>query len=186
MDLEVECNRPLLYLSLMFHKMLSLEISMENLSRRTFLKGTLASGVVAVAAGAGLLHPIQAVASRKWPQSTFKAKTVPAALKARYGSTSAAQSGKIRIKAPLQAEDGRYVRVSVSSDLPKTESISILVKANVQPMCTTVQLVDGASTYFSARVKMSKTSDIYAVVKAGGKLYMKKQNIKVTLGGCGG
>jgi sulfur-oxidizing protein SoxY len=159
---------------------------MENLSRRTFLKGTLASGIVAAAAGAGLLHPIQAVASRKWSQSTFKAKTVPAALKARYGSASVAQSGKIKIKAPLQAEDGRYVRVSVSSDLPKTESISILVKANVQPMSTSVQLANGASTYFSARVKMAKTSDIYAVVKAGGKLYMKKQNIKVTLGGCGG
>lgn len=161
---------------------------MGNLSRRTFLKGSLASGVVAAAAGAGLLHPIQAVASRKWSQDAFGAKSVPAALKARYGSASAAPapSGKIKIKAPLQAEDGRFVRVSVSSGLPGTESISILVKENSQPLATSVQLANGASTFFSARVKMSKTSDIYAVVKSGGKLYMRKQNIKVTVGGCGG
>ena len=159
---------------------------MGNLSRRTFLKGSLASGVVAAAAGAGLLHPTRAVASRKWSQDAFGAKSVPAALKARYGSASAAPSGKIRVKAPLQAEDGRFVRVSVSSGLPGTESISILVKENSQPMATSVQLANGASTFFSARVKMSKTSDIYAVVKSGGKLYMKKQKIKVTVGGCGG
>ncbi|HQZ04148.1 MAG TPA: thiosulfate oxidation carrier protein SoxY [Thauera sp.] len=36
------------------------------------------------------------------------------------------------------------------------------------------------------RVKMGQTSDVYAVVKADGKFYMSKKEIKVTLGGCGG
>lgn len=159
---------------------------MGNQSRRTFLKGTLAGGVIAAAAGAGLLHPVQAMASRKWSAGAFSAKSVQAALKARYGTGSAAQSGNIKIKAPLQAEDGRFVRISVTSGLANTESMALLVKENAQPMATSVQLAGGASTFFSARVKMAKTSDIYAVVKAGGKLHMKKQNIKVTLGGCGG
>ena len=44
----------------------------------------------------------------------------------------------------------------------------------------------GAEGYFSARMKMAQTSDVYAVVKSGGKLYMAKQNIKVTVGGCWG
>jgi len=36
------------------------------------------------------------------------------------------------------------------------------------------------------RVKMGQTSDVYAVVKADGKFYMAKKEVKVTLGGCGG
>ncbi|MHB1142279.1 MAG: thiosulfate oxidation carrier protein SoxY [Sulfuricaulis sp.] len=44
----------------------------------------------------------------------------------------------------------------------------------------------GADGYFSARMKMGQTSDVVAVVKAGGKLYTAKQNVKVTVGGCGG
>ena len=38
----------------------------------------------------------------------------------------------------------------------------------------------------STRVKMAKTSDVYAVVKAKGKYYMTKKEIKITIGGCGG
>ena len=41
-------------------------------------------------------------------------------------------------------------------------------------------------SYFSARMKMAQTSDVVAVVKSGGKLYSARQNIKVTVGGCGG
>jgi sulfur-oxidizing protein SoxY len=33
---------------------------------------------------------------------------------------------------------------------------------------------------------MAETSDIYALVKADGKYYYTKKEIKVTIGGCGG
>jgi sulfur-oxidizing protein SoxY len=33
---------------------------------------------------------------------------------------------------------------------------------------------------------MGKTSDVTAVIKAGGKLYSTSKNVKVTIGGCGG
>jgi sulfur-oxidizing protein SoxY len=33
---------------------------------------------------------------------------------------------------------------------------------------------------------MSETSNIVAVVKAGGKLYSAQKMVKVTIGGCGG
>ena len=35
-------------------------------------------------------------------------------------------------------------------------------------------------------LKMGKTSDVTAVVKADGKLYSTSKNVKVTIGGCGG
>jgi sulfur-oxidizing protein SoxY len=33
---------------------------------------------------------------------------------------------------------------------------------------------------------MAETSNVYALVKANGKYYVAKKEIKVTLGGCGG
>jgi sulfur-oxidizing protein SoxY len=33
---------------------------------------------------------------------------------------------------------------------------------------------------------MGKTADVIAVVKANGKLYSAKKQVKVTIGGCGG
>ncbi len=38
----------------------------------------------------------------------------------------------------------------------------------------------------STRIKMGKTSEVHAVVKAGGKLYSATKEVKVTIGGCGG
>ncbi|MEA2890635.1 MAG: sulfur-oxidizing protein SoxY, partial [Bradyrhizobium sp.] len=36
------------------------------------------------------------------------------------------------------------------------------------------------------RLKMAKTSNVIAVVEAGGKLYSAAKEVKVTVGGCGG
>ena len=40
--------------------------------------------------------------------------------------------------------------------------------------------------FVSARVKMAKTSKIIVIVKAASKLYKTEQEVKVTIGGCGG
>jgi len=40
--------------------------------------------------------------------------------------------------------------------------------------------------YAATRVKMGKTSDVVAVVKAGGVLQSATKEVKVTIGGCGG
>ena len=44
----------------------------------------------------------------------------------------------------------------------------------------------GAGAMYSARIKMGQTSPVNCYVKAGGKIYMTSQEIKVTVGGCGG
>ena len=43
-----------------------------------------------------------------------------------------------------------------------------------------------AGGMFSARIKMGQTSPVNCYVKAGGKVYKTSQEIKVTVGGCGG
>jgi sulfur-oxidizing protein SoxY len=154
------------------------------INRRTFLKGTVAGSVLAVAASAGLLTPTRVLAAA-WPAAAFDAKSVDDALKSLYGTSAATDSKAISIKAPIQAENGAVVPIAVSTSLPNVEAIAIMVAGNNQPLVANVNL-NGAVGYFSARMKMGKTSDVKVVVKSGGKLHMATQQIKVTVGGCGG
>ena len=45
---------------------------------------------------------------------------------------------------------------------------------------------DGTDPMVTTRVKLGQSTDVYALVKADGKLYFAKKEVKVTLGGCGG
>jgi sulfur-oxidizing protein SoxY len=153
--------------------------------RRTFLSRTLASAVAAFAATAGWISPRSAAAA-EWPRDAYGAKTVEEALKHLYGGAAAAASAEVKVRAPFQAENGSVVPVSVSTNLPDVQSISVLVDKNPAPLAAHINLTAGAVPYFFANIKMASTSDVHFVVKAGGKLYTAKQNIKVTVGGCGG
>jgi len=153
-----------------------------TIKRRTFLKGSLAGTALAVAAGAGLLRPTRVLAA--WPQNAFESRSVNDAIMGLYGTSDAADSKDVVIKAPLQAENGAKVPIQIQTSLP-AESIDVLVKENVMPLSGRARLAS-ASGFFSTRIKMAKTSEVVAVVKAGGKLYTSKLNIKVTVGGCGG
>lgn len=157
---------------------------MSNLKRRTFIKGAVASGAALVAASAGLLTPVSALAA-SWPKKAFSGKKINQILIALHGSDQAIVSKEVKIRAPTQAENGAVVPFSIKTSLHNPETINILVHANVQPLVASVNL-PSAGGFFSARIKMAKTSDVQVVVKSGGKLYTSKAKIKVTVGGCGG
>jgi sulfur-oxidizing protein SoxY len=155
-----------------------------NPLRRTFLKGTGAAGTVAVALAAGLLKPGQVLAA-EWNKPAFESKGIIDALKA-IGGSAAADSKDIVIKAPDIAENGAVVPVEVTSKIPGTESIAIVVEKNDRPLIAVFNLLGGAEGFVSTRIKMAQTSDIKILVKAGGKMYTAKKEVKVTIGGCGG
>jgi len=155
-----------------------------NVKRRSLLKGSLAVGVMSVAAGAGLLTPQMVLAA--WPQSAFDAKGVDAAMQALTGSGTLNASGDIEIKAPPIAENGAVVGVTVSTKLKNVDSISILVEKNANPLTSTWNLAANTEPFVGTRIKVAKTSSVIAVVKSGGKLYSKGREVKVTIGGCGG
>lgn len=157
---------------------------MSGFNRRVFLRGAFASSVVAVAAGAGLLRPTRVLAA-EWPKDAFAAKSVTDVLKSLHGAGQAAASGDVKIKAPIQAENGAIVPIAVTTSLANVQAITILVEKNATPLVAHTEL-NGAGGYFSARMKMAESSDVQVVVKAGGKLYASKQMVKVTVGGCGG
>ncbi len=155
-----------------------------NIKRRVFLKGSLAAGTVGVAVGAGLLAPQAVVAA--WNEKAFQAKSVDEALTDALGAASNTASDAIKIKAPDIAENGAVVPVSVAADMDGVESIALLAEGNNTPLVATFMLGAGAVPDVSTRIKMGKTSDVIAVVKAGGKLHSARKSVKVTIGGCGG
>lgn len=155
-----------------------------NTKRRVFLKGSLAAGTVGVAVGAGLLAPQAVIAA--WNEKAFQAKSIDDALTAAMGGASNSASDAIKIKAPDIAENGAVVPVSVSTDMAGAESIALLAEGNNTPLIATFALSNGAVADVSTRIKMGKTSDVIAVVKANGKLHSARKSVKVTIGGCGG
>ena len=153
------------------------------MKRRTLLKGTLAAGTVGMAVAAGLVTPRAVLAA--WPKQAFEAESLGDAMKGIAGSDQAVD-GDIQIKAPDIAENGAVVPVTVSTAISGVESISILAAENGNPLTSSYQLSASAEPFVSTRIKMGKTSDVVAGVKAEGKLYRASKEVKVTIGGCGG
>ena len=156
---------------------------MTSMKRRTFLKGSIATGAVGVAVGAGLLTPQMVLAA--WPKAAFEATTVDDALSGLFGSTTLTGSEQIKIKAPDIAENGAVVPISVTTDLA-AESISIIAEKNASPLAASFLLGPGTEGYVATRIKMGKTASVIAVVKTGDKLFSTGKEVKVTIGGCGG
>ena len=157
---------------------------MTSMKRRIFLKGSLATGAVGIAVSTGLLTPRMSFAA--WSKEAFEAKDVSSAVSSLFGAADMADSDKIKIKAPDIAENGAVVPVSVTTTLDGASSISILADKNATPLTAEFALGPGTEGFVSTRIKMGKTANVVAVVKAGDKLYSTKKEVKVTIGGCGG
>ena len=154
-------------------------------TRRLILQG---AAVLALIATGGIrfgLTPAVAAADAKYPEDAFKQKNSDDAIKALYGKTAEA-SDKIKLDAPEIAENGAVVPVAVSSTLADVTSISILVAENPNALVASYRIPAGTMANVANRLKMAKTSNVIAVVEAGGKRYSATKEVKVTVGGCGG
>jgi sulfur-oxidizing protein SoxY len=151
------------------------------IQRRTFLKRILviAGSAIAATLAAGRSRIARAA---EWPRDAYAAETVEDALRNLYGTSQTQPSRAIRIHAPSRVENGAVVPISVTAVLPAVQTITILVDKNRQPLAAHVNLLDGIP-YFFVNVKMASTSNVRAVVSAGGKLYSARRNVKVTVGG---
>jgi sulfur-oxidizing protein SoxY len=147
-----------------------------NLQRRFMLKANLA--LTAIAALPRLL-----LAAR--PDAAFDRDDAEQAIADMFGQTAAA-SDRIAMKIPDIAENGAVVPVTVSTELPNVESISIVVDNNPTPLAASFNMTPRTLPYVSVRIKMGETSRVQALVMSDGKLYSTSKEVKVTIGGCGG
>ena len=148
-----------------------------NSIRRTVFQ---AAGALAVGL---LLVPLRALAA--WNKEAFGAKTAADALKG-LGVAGSAESKDIAIEAPQIAENGAVVPIEITSNVPNTRSIAVVIEKNPFPLAARFEFGDGAVPYVKVNVKMGESSFVRVVAESGGRFYAASKEVKVTIGGCGG
>jgi sulfur-oxidizing protein SoxY len=154
--------------------------------RRQVLKSGSGATLLTLLAAAGWLQAGEAHAADAWNQALFDTHSLDETVKALGGATPVPNAGVTFFQTPDIAENGAVVPVGVTSTIPKTESIAILIEKNPNMVAAVFDIPPGTDPSLSTRVKMAQTSNIYALVKADGKFYVATKEVKVTLGGCGG
>ncbi len=94
--------------------------------------------------------------------------------------------GGITLDTPEIAENGNTVPVSVSA--PGAVSIMLLAAGNPSPDVATFNFGPlAANQSASTRIRLAGTQDVLAIAKmADGSFVQARNEVKVTIGGCGG
>ena len=145
-------------------------------TRREFLIAGAAAGV------APLLLPVSTLADR--PKGAFAVPDLQQVLGGLLDGQTPTEQG-VMLKVPEIAENGAQVRVAVQTDLPKVETISLLVEKNPIPLTSQFVMAEGSRPDVAVNLKVRETSRIIALVKADGKFYSAESVVRVTAGGCG-
>ena len=131
----------------------------------------------------GLVRPLAAVAA--WNKEAFGAKTAGDALK-NLGIANAQPSKELTVELPEIAENGAVVPIEISSAIPGTTSLMVVIDKNPFPLISRFDFKDGALPFVKLNAKLGETSDVRVLAEAAGKYYVTTREVKVTIGGCGG
>jgi len=156
----------------------------ERSTRRKFLSAVATGSAYFAIFAASWLRPARLLAA-EWNESAFETTVLADAL-GKIGATSAADSDQILLKAPEIAENGAIVPVEITSRIPGTQALYIVADKNPQPLVAIFEITEGLEPFISTRIKLGESSKVRVLVKAGNKFYVATQEVKVTIGGCGG
>jgi sulfur-oxidizing protein SoxY len=120
-----------------------------------------------------------------WNANAFGAESLDSAIAESFGSLPIEDSDALTLKAPSIAENGAVVPISVSTDMPVSK-ISIFVEKNPSPLAASFNIQSRMDADVSVRIRMGETSNLVVLAESNGKLYRTAQEVKVTIGGCGG
>jgi sulfur-oxidizing protein SoxY len=152
--------------------------------RREFIARSTQLTLLAMAVSAGLIEPPPAEAA-EYDKALFETTSIADTVKL-IGDGAMAESKDITLTGPDIAENGAVVPISVTTTLPKTSQIVILVEKNPNTLAADFEIPEGTDAAVTTRVKLGQSTDVYALVKADGGLFYARKEVKVTLGGCGG
>ena len=152
-------------------------------NRRLTLRAAGGAGLHGVLGSAGLLGA-GAADAQAFNAAAFQARSVAEVLKA-LGAGTPADSREVAITAPDIAENGAVVQVAVRSALARTDFIALLVDKNPNALAGAFEIPEGTDPDVTMRIKMGQTSQVVALVRAEGRYYSARREIKVTIGGCG-
>ena len=150
------------------------------LGRRDVLRAAV-GGALAVAGSGFVLRGASAT-----PETAAQAL-------AKMAGSGKAMQGKVTLKLPEIAENGRTVPLSVSVDSPMSDkdyvkAIHIVAEGNPNPEVVSFNLTPAVGkAEISTRMRLGKTQNVVAAaVMNDGSVYKVSRLIKVTIGGCGG
>ncbi|HTM60135.1 MAG TPA: thiosulfate oxidation carrier protein SoxY [Burkholderiales bacterium] len=131
----------------------------------------------------GLVRPLAALAA--WNKEAFSAKSAGDALK-NLGIANAQPSKDLTVEIPEIAENGAVVPIEISSTIPGTTALIVVIDKNPFPLITRFDFKEGALPFVKLNAKVGETSDVRVLAEAAGKYYVTTREVKVTIGGCGG
>jgi sulfur-oxidizing protein SoxY len=150
------------------------------MGRRQMLK-SVGLGAVALA-GAGL----QSGEAQATPEKATKY------LKKMTGG-KASKEGRVNVKLPEIAENGRTVPITISIDSPMTDSdhvksVYVVAEGNPSPEVISFNMSPAmGKAEVSTRMRLGKTQNVRAAaIMSDGSVFTGTKQVKVTIGGCGG
>ena len=133
----------------------------------------LAGLPVARAADAGPVGPAGAFAAKTFAEAMAALEAAPAPI------------ALVTLDAPSIAENGAVVPITVSSVLPGTREIVLLVDCNPLPVAVQFSFAPGAEPFVTTRIRMAASGTVVAAVLTEHGVYAVSRAIEVTVGGCG-
>lgn len=156
------------------------------MERRSFLKGFGAAAACAVAL------PSIASAAEEKKSAGPNEMNFETAVAAITGGKALTPSAKVKMEAPEIAENGAVVPVKVTVESPMSandyvKAIHVLASKNGNVRCANIYLTPAnGEAFFGTRIKLGGTQDVVAIAEmSDGTFLSAKQNVKVTIGGCG-
>jgi len=98
-----------------------------DVERRKVLKAGGGMTLLTMLAAAGWLEPQAALAADAWNAAAFDTRSMDETMKALGGGAPAQSKDITFFQTPDIAENGAVVPVGITSAIPKTESIAILI-----------------------------------------------------------
>ncbi len=164
----------------------------ESRARRRALKTLAATGMALGGLSLGLLTPAQVLAAA--PGMPLPDEAVADTLVRLFGDRKPQPAGEhIKLDAPLIAENGSVVPIRIESDLPMAadnyvKHVYIISDKNRRPLNAKFTLTpESGRLSMATNVRMAGTTDVRVIAEmSDGTLWEAKQEVKVTVGGCGG
>jgi sulfur-oxidizing protein SoxY len=161
--------------------------------RRRAVQALGAAGLAAGALSLGLALPGGASAQQGLGMPLPDEK-VADTLQRLFGGRPLQPAGdRIKVDAPMIAENGAVVPIRIDANLPMTpdnyvKKVYVIADKNRRPLNAAFTLTpDAGKASLATNVRLAATSDVRVIAEmSNGTLYESKQEVKVTVGGCGG
>jgi sulfur-oxidizing protein SoxY len=143
------------------------------IDRRRWMQWTAAacSGLPAVVRAGGEAAPAATAAELAEARSALAA--------------SPAGSGAVLLELPAVADDGAAVPVTITSVVPGTRELLVLVDVNPEPLALRFAVPEGTEPWIATRIRMAASGTVIAAARsADGRLHAVAQHVQVHQGGC--